>query len=208
MIPGAIVDAVVEEPFACHPSFAQGYYDRDNRFYLDWDAIAKEQPSLDAWLDEWVYGTGEPRRVRREVRRRAVGLRSGPSRRCPARSTTGGTRERRRHADLGYSKNEIMIAASARLLGGVHNCFVGVGLPNIVCNLAQRTVAPELQLIYESGVFGARPERLPLSIGDPTLATGSTVDRRRCTSCSRTTCSAGTSTWRSSAARRSTGSAT
>src|SRR3954453_6344200 len=67
-----------------------------------------------------------------------------------------------------------MIAASARLLGGVHNCFVGVGLPNIVCNLAQWTVAPELQLIYESGVYGARPERLPLSIGDPTLAAGST----------------------------------
>jgi len=77
-------------------------------------------------------------------------------------------------SDAAYSKNEIMIAASARLLGGVHNCFVGVGLPNIVCNLAQWTVAPELQLIYESGVYGARPERLPLSIGDPTLATGST----------------------------------
>jgi glutaconate CoA-transferase subunit B len=77
--------------------------------------------------------------------------------------------------DLGYTKSEIMIAASARLLGGVTNCFVGVGLPNIVCNLAQRTVAPSLQLVYESGVFGARPERLPLSIGDPTLATGSTA---------------------------------
>ena len=77
--------------------------------------------------------------------------------------------------DLGYSKNEIMIVASARLLGGVQNCFVGVGLPNIVCNLAQRIVAKELQLVYESGVFGARPERLPLSIGDPTLATGSTA---------------------------------
>ena len=77
--------------------------------------------------------------------------------------------------DLGYSKSEIMIAASARQLGGVTNCFVGVGLPNIVCNLAQRTVAPSLQLVYESGVFGARPERLPLSIGDPTLATGSTA---------------------------------
>lgn len=78
-------------------------------------------------------------------------------------------------ADLGYSKNEIMIAASARGLAGVRNCFVGVGLPNIVCNLAQRTVAPELQLVYESGVFGARPERLPLSIGDPTLVSGSTA---------------------------------
>jgi glutaconate CoA-transferase, subunit B len=78
-------------------------------------------------------------------------------------------------AGLGFSKSEIMIAASARQLAGVRNCFVGVGLPNIVCNLAQRTVAPELQLVYESGVFGARPERLPLSIGDPTLATGSTA---------------------------------
>jgi glutaconate CoA-transferase subunit B len=78
-------------------------------------------------------------------------------------------------AELGYSKSELMIAASARLLGGVSNCFVGVGLPNIVCNLAQRTVAPELQLVNESGVYGARPERLPLSIGDPTLATGSTA---------------------------------
>jgi glutaconate CoA-transferase, subunit B len=74
-----------------------------------------------------------------------------------------------------YTKNELMIVASARLLAGVRNCFVGVGLPNVVCNLAQRTVAPELQLVYESGVFGARPRRLPLSIGDPTLATGATA---------------------------------
>jgi glutaconate CoA-transferase, subunit B len=78
-------------------------------------------------------------------------------------------------ADPGYSKSEIMIAASARQLAGAANCFVGVGLPNIVCNLAQRTAAPDLQLVYESGVFGARPERLPLSIGDPTLATGATA---------------------------------
>jgi glutaconate CoA-transferase, subunit B len=78
-------------------------------------------------------------------------------------------------ADPGYSKSEIMIAASARQLAGAANCFVGVGLPNIVCNLAQRTAEPDLQLVYESGVFGARPERLPLSIGDPTLATGATA---------------------------------
>ena len=77
--------------------------------------------------------------------------------------------------DLGYSKSEIMIAASARQLSEASNCFVGVGLPNIVCNLAQRTVSPNLQLVYESGVYGARPERLPLSIGDPTLATGATA---------------------------------
>jgi len=55
VIPGAIVDAVVEEPFACHPSFAQGYYDRDNRFYLDWDHVAREPETLESWLREWVY---------------------------------------------------------------------------------------------------------------------------------------------------------
>jgi glutaconate CoA-transferase subunit A len=58
VIPGAIVDAVVEQPLACHPSFAQGYYDRDNAFYLAWDKIAKDQDSLDAWLREWVYDLG------------------------------------------------------------------------------------------------------------------------------------------------------
>jgi len=56
LIPGLIVDAVVEEPFACHPSYSQGYYDRDNRFYLDWDAIARDPETLEAWLKEWVYG--------------------------------------------------------------------------------------------------------------------------------------------------------
>ena len=61
VIPSAVVDAVVEEPFACHPSFAQGYYDRDNRFYLEWDRIAKEQETLDAWLDEWVHGLANHR---------------------------------------------------------------------------------------------------------------------------------------------------
>src|SRR5207237_6459164 len=52
--------------------------------------------------------------------------------------------------------------------------FVGVGLPNIACNLARHTGAPNLELIYESGIYGAQPQRLPLSIGDPTLVTGAT----------------------------------
>jgi glutaconate CoA-transferase subunit B len=77
--------------------------------------------------------------------------------------------------DLAYTKNEIMIAASSRQLAAERICFVGIGLPNIVCNLAQRTVSPSLQLVYEAGVFGARPARLPLSIGDPTLVSGSTA---------------------------------
>jgi glutaconate CoA-transferase subunit A len=55
VIPGLIVDAVVVEPKACHPSYAQGYYDRDNRFYLEWDEVARDPERLDAWLQEWVY---------------------------------------------------------------------------------------------------------------------------------------------------------
>ncbi|HXI44795.1 MAG TPA: CoA-transferase, partial [Candidatus Acidoferrales bacterium] len=74
-----------------------------------------------------------------------------------------------------FSKNEMMIVAAARELAGQRVCFVGVGLPNIAVNLAQRTVAPEMELVYESGVFGARPQRLPLSIGDPTIVTGATA---------------------------------
>ncbi len=55
MIPGIKVDAVVVEPFGCHPSYVQGHYDRDNDFYVKWDAIAREADRLDAWLKEWVY---------------------------------------------------------------------------------------------------------------------------------------------------------
>lgn len=76
--------------------------------------------------------------------------------------------------EAGWSKSEMMIVASARQLEGERVCFVGIGLPNIVCNLAKRTVTPGLDLVYESGVYGANPARLPLSIGDPTLVTGST----------------------------------
>ena len=74
--------------------------------------------------------------------------------------------------DRGYTDSEMMIAVAARVLKGARTVFVGVGLPNIACNLARHTVAPDLELIYESGVYGARPERLPLSIGDPTLVSG------------------------------------
>lgn len=74
-----------------------------------------------------------------------------------------------------YSASEMMIVAAARELAGQRVCFVGVGLPNIAVNLAKRTVAPDLELVYEAGVFGARPARLPLSIGDPTIVTNATA---------------------------------
>lgn len=71
-----------------------------------------------------------------------------------------------------YTASELMTINAARLLRDGDVVFVGVGLPNLACNLAHRTHAPNLVMIYEAGVIGARPARLPLSIGDPTLASG------------------------------------
>ena len=56
LIPGLIVDAVVREPFGCHPSYAQGYYDRDNDFYIAWREISQDVGKFNAYLDEWIYG--------------------------------------------------------------------------------------------------------------------------------------------------------
>jgi glutaconate CoA-transferase subunit A len=56
LIPGMIVDAVVVEPWGAHPSYAQGYYDRDNDFYVAWEAISRDPARLQAYLDEFVHG--------------------------------------------------------------------------------------------------------------------------------------------------------
>jgi len=56
LIPSAVVDAVCHVPYACHPSYAQGYYDRDNEFYLQWDKISETAEVVRKYLDEWVYG--------------------------------------------------------------------------------------------------------------------------------------------------------
>jgi glutaconate CoA-transferase, subunit A len=56
LIPGLIVSAVVHEPYGAHPSYVQGYYDRDNESYLTWDKLSQDHPEVLAWLDEWVYG--------------------------------------------------------------------------------------------------------------------------------------------------------
>ncbi|GAB4504272.1 MAG: CoA-transferase subunit beta [Anaerolineales bacterium] len=74
--------------------------------------------------------------------------------------------------DSTYSTAELMIVNAARLLKDGDVVFVGVGQPNLACNLAKRTHAPNLVMIYEAGVIGAEPARLPLSIGDPTLVSG------------------------------------
>jgi glutaconate CoA-transferase subunit A len=59
LIPGLIVDAVVCEPYGAHPSYVQGYYDRDNNFYLQWDELSREHEPVVAWLDEWVYALAD-----------------------------------------------------------------------------------------------------------------------------------------------------
>ena len=56
LIPGLVVDAVVHEPFGCHPSYAQGYYDRDNDFYVRWRELSQDITKFNSYLDEWVYG--------------------------------------------------------------------------------------------------------------------------------------------------------
>jgi glutaconate CoA-transferase subunit B len=73
---------------------------------------------------------------------------------------------------MGITNAELMIVNAAQLLQDGDVVFVGVGGPNLACNLAKRTHAPNLVMIYEAGVIGAEPARLPLSIGDPTLVSG------------------------------------
>ena len=173
IIPGLIVDAVVVEPWGAHPSYVQGAYDRDNRFYLDWDPITRDEaddrrPGCASGSTASTAGG-----YLEKLGRRADRVAPARARRRPARSTTGSTADdaRRRRS----RKSEMMIVAAARELAGQRVCFVGVGLPNIAVNLAKRTVAPDLELVYEAGVFGARPARLPLTIGDPTIVTGATA---------------------------------
>src|SRR4051812_47383492 len=72
-----------------------------------------------------------------------------------------------------YNTDELMVCQAARQLCDGEVVFVGIGLPNLACNLARRRHAPNLVLVYESGAVGATPERLPVSIGDPALVTNS-----------------------------------
>ena len=72
---------------------------------------------------------------------------------------------------MDFTPTELMVAAAARELRDGEVVFVGIGLPNLACNLARRLHAPNLVLVYESGAVGAQPERIPVSIGDPALVT-------------------------------------
>ena len=132
---------------------------------------------------------GEPREYVEKIGDALLGLaaaRAGPVGRGRLRAVRVSARR-----DLGYSKSEIMIAASARQLGGVRNCFVGVGLPNIVCNLAQRTVVAG----PAAGVRIGRVRRATRAAAAvdrrPDARDRARPPSRRCSSCSRTTCRRG-----------------
>lgn len=71
-----------------------------------------------------------------------------------------------------YSDTELMVTAAASQLRDGDSVLVGIGVPNLACNLAKRTHAPDLRMIYESGTVDSDPSELPLSIGDPVLAAG------------------------------------
>jgi glutaconate CoA-transferase subunit A len=76
IVPGIVVDAVVVEPFGAHPSYVQGHYDRDNRFYRDWDPISRDPALTQAWLDEWVHAlSGRSEYVARLGEERMTSLR-------------------------------------------------------------------------------------------------------------------------------------
>jgi len=72
IIPGMKVDAIVIEPFAAHPSYAQGYYDRDNQFYVDWYNISKDRASMERYIEEWVYGVEGRKEYREKLGKEVV----------------------------------------------------------------------------------------------------------------------------------------
>ena len=77
LIPGLIVDAVVCEPFGCHPSYAQGYYDRDNEFYVAWRELSQDVGKFNSYLDEWVYGVRDRSEYIERMRQRFEQLKAG-----------------------------------------------------------------------------------------------------------------------------------
>ena len=151
VLPHWVVSAVCEVKGGAFPSYALGYYPRNNAFYKQWDAIARDRDTFTAWIDRHVRGTKDFAEFRRSLERR------------PAESG--------RHECLrAYTADEMMTIAAARMVRNGAALFVGIGLPSAAANLARLTHAPDTVLIYESGTIGTKPNVLPLSIGDGELA--------------------------------------
>ena len=148
VLPHWTVGHVVEVPGGAFPSYAQGYYPRNNSFYKQWDAISRERDTFLAWMKDNVLSKGP------EAFAAA----------CAQVPRGGGVTIM---AD--YKPNEMMTIAAARALKNDDVCFVGIGQPSAACNLARLTHAPGITLIYESGTLATKPNILPLSIGDGEL---------------------------------------
>jgi len=178
-------------------------------------------PRPRAWLDEWVYGvSGRAEYVEKLGTERVASLR--PSGAAPSGSVDYGVsderaarRRSRRGSAAGvpgapasaFSKSEMMIVAAARELAGQRVCFVGVGLAEHRRQPGPPHGRPQLELVYESGAFGAVPARLP-SRSATRPSSPAQRPSSRCSSCSASTCRAGWSTSAFSAPPRSTASAT
>ena len=148
VLPQWVVSAVCLAPHGAHPSYAHGYYDRDNDFYVAWEEISRDRDAF--------------RGVDGDARARHRRLGGVPS---PASRAKAVAHERKRL----HGRRDDGGRGRAAARDGVV-CFVGIGLPSLATNLARHTHAPGCVLIYESGTIGAKPVELPLSIGDGELA--------------------------------------
>ena len=146
ILPHWTITAICVVPGGAHPSYAHGYYERDNAAYLEWDRIAADRDVFTAWMQENV-------------------LDSTPAGLCRARRRIEGAGM----SDRGFTPDEMMTIAASRALRNDDVCFVGIGAPSAACNVARLTHAPDITLIYESGTIGTAPDVLPLSIGDGEL---------------------------------------
>ena len=154
VIPSWAITAVAVVPGGSHPSYALDYTDRDNDFYVAWDAISRDRETFVRWMTVNVMRhDGAADGIRRAARAAPAERGEGS-----ATDTTAATGDER-----------ATVAAARRLRDGTV-CFVGIGRPSVAANLARRTHAPGCVLVYESGTIGAKPRRPPLSIGDAELA--------------------------------------
>ena len=127
ILPSWTLDAIVEVPGGAHPSYAHGYYERDNAFYVALGRDRARSRALHARgsTQRHVHGPGD----------------------FAARAASNGAHV----MSAAYTPSEMMTVAAARALTNDDICFVGIGLPSAACNLARLTHAPKLTLVYESG---------------------------------------------------------
>ena len=157
VLPAWVVSYVAAAPGGSHPSYALGYSARDNDFYQAWDVISRDRDRFSRWLAEEVHG--EAGSLAAPGRRGRMWVMNATGAASPVTADPAA-----------FTADEMMTACAARALHDGMTCFVGIGLPSAAANLARATHAPNLVLIYESGTIGAKPDRLPLSIGDGILA--------------------------------------